>query len=76
MAKFIIKHIARPLILCMDGEMHIDSLVGGPFGFRAKIYKTRAGAERYLARLDGTVVTRKIVALDEYGCEKSSQDFC
>lgn len=64
MATFIIKSVRANMILCTDGEMHAANLVG-PGGWSPKVYKTYKGAER-LARAG----MRKIVELDDNGCEK------
>jgi hypothetical protein len=61
---FIIKSTKTDAIICQDGEPRASCLVG-PLGFRARIYKTRAGAER---AVNGNS-WRKVVELDKNGCE-------
>jgi hypothetical protein len=63
---FIIKSTKTDAILCQDGEVRASCLVG-PLGFRARIYKTRAGADRLAAQYGPA--WRKVVELDRNGCE-------
>jgi hypothetical protein len=44
---YIVRGAINPkMILCTDGEFHVESLIG-PGGWSAKVYKTEAGAKRH-----------------------------
>ena len=62
---FIVKSTKTEGIVCEDGEVRASCLVG-PLGFRARLYRTRAGAERAAAQRPGW---RKVAQLDSKGCE-------
>jgi hypothetical protein len=66
---FILKSIRTDSILCRDGEMRASCLVG-PNQYEARIYKTRAGAERGAAARPW----RRVVELDKDGCEVALVD--
>jgi len=50
--------IAPTSILCTTNEYHYEKNCG-PLGWAAKIYKTRAGAERAAEKFTGTVHEEK-----------------
>jgi hypothetical protein len=53
---YIISRVNPAMILCPDNAYHWQGAIGPGTGRSAKIYKTRAGAERAAERWSGIVI--------------------
>lgn len=63
--RYMVRSSINPaLVLCTDGEFYADRTIGPGTGRRARIYKTRRGAE---AVRGGDAIVR---ACDEFGVER------